>query len=136
MTFETVATFENAAEAHILKAKLESEGVECFLFDENTVSINPLYNISVGGIKLKVHQEDVPKVQAILHEVNSTSYTNDANEVITCPNCGSTDLYAGFPSMKSLKGILSAIVMFLMMTLPIYVKRVYSCKQCDTEFKG
>ncbi|SFU37389.1 Putative signal transducing protein [Pustulibacterium marinum] len=135
MKFVTVATFENAAEAHILKSKLESEGVESFLFDENTVSINPLYNISVGGIKLKVYEEDVEQVAAIMEVVANTGYTNDQNEVIACPNCGSTNLYAGFPSMKSLKGILSAIVMFMMMTLPIYVKRVYRCKQCDTEFK-
>jgi hypothetical protein len=28
----------------------------CHLFDENMVTLNPLYNITVGGIKLKVEE--------------------------------------------------------------------------------
>lgn len=30
----TLKTFDNLVDAHLLKTKLESEGVTCFLFDE------------------------------------------------------------------------------------------------------
>ena len=47
----TLKIFENPIDAHLLKTKLESEGIDCYLIDENTVSVMPLYNITVGGIK-------------------------------------------------------------------------------------
>jgi hypothetical protein len=31
----TIKTFDNPVEAHILKSRLESEGIHCYLFDEN-----------------------------------------------------------------------------------------------------
>ena len=70
MSFVTIRTFDHAMDAHLLKSKLESEGVECFLFDENTVSINPLYGIATGGIKLRVIEEDAERAMAILSDMN------------------------------------------------------------------
>ena len=49
-----VKIFDNPIDVHILKVRLEEEEIECFIFDENTVSINPMYSYAVGGIKLKV----------------------------------------------------------------------------------
>lgn len=54
MELITLKTFDNSIEAHLMKSKLKSENIVCFLFDENIVGLNPVYNIAVGGIKLKV----------------------------------------------------------------------------------
>ena len=136
MELITIKTFDNAIEAHILKSRLESEGINCCLFDENIVSLNPLYNITVGGIKLKINKVDFEKTQEIIAEIDNTPLTNENDELIKCPNCESTDLYTGFKSMKGLKGILSVITSFLFMVFPIYFKTVYKCKNCGTEFKN
>ena len=58
MKLITIKVFENAIDAHILKTKLESEGIPAILVDENIVTLNPLYNIAVGGGKLQVRDED------------------------------------------------------------------------------
>ena len=63
----TLKTFDNSIDAHLLKTKLESEGISCVLFDENIVSLDPLYNMAVGGIKLRIAENDQEK--AILEAV-------------------------------------------------------------------
>jgi hypothetical protein len=58
---KTVATYEYAHFAHLAKTKLESEGIQCFIFDEYTSSMNWFFNNAIGGIKLKVRGEDYGK---------------------------------------------------------------------------
>ena len=73
MDFITIATFSNAIDAHIIKGRLENEGITCFLKDEHTVTANPMYEIAYGGIKLQVTNQDVDIAREILKE---TSYYN------------------------------------------------------------
>ncbi len=135
MELITVKVFDNSIEAHILKSRLESEGIDCFIFDDNMVSLNPLYNVTLGGIKLKVREVDVEQVNTIIDQIDSLKSVDDNDQIIKCPNCDSTDLYTGYKSMKGTKGILSAIVSFLFMVFPIYYKTVYKCKVCGDEFR-
>ena len=64
----TVATFTYPPQAAILKGRLESEGIECFLKDELTTQVNPFYSNAIGGVKLQVWQEDAPQAIALLKE--------------------------------------------------------------------
>jgi len=130
----TLKTFDNPIDAHLMRAKLESENIVCFLFDEHTVGMNPLYNVTLGGIKLKINKSDIEKATEIIDQVSKTPSTNEVGEVIRCPNCKSEDLYSGFKSMRGGKGVLSAIIAFLFMVFPIFYKTVYKCKTCGKEF--
>jgi len=62
----TIKTFPNAIEAHLLRTKLESEGIPCFVFDENIIGMNPFFNIAVGGVKLKIDDRDEARVKLLL----------------------------------------------------------------------
>lgn len=135
MELTTIKTFDNPMEAHIVKSRLESEGITCFLFDEHMVSLNPLYNVTVGGIKLKINHSDYEKARTILVEVEQSPVLDDSNHEISCPNCASNDLINGYKSMKGSTGFFSAIISLLLMVFPIYYKTVYKCKSCDTEFR-
>ncbi|ADY50878.1 hypothetical protein Pedsa_0293 [Pseudopedobacter saltans DSM 12145] len=135
MELITVKVFDNSIEAHILKSRLESEGIDCFIFDDHMVSLNPLYNVTLGGIKLKVGGSDVERANTIIEQVDNVKSLDDNGKIIKCPNCDSTDLYTGYKSMRGTKGVLSAIVSFLFMVFPIYYKTVYKCKTCGEEFK-
>jgi hypothetical protein len=135
MKLVTIKTFDNGISAHILKNKIESEGITCFIHDENIVTLNPLYNVAVGGIKLKVYEEDVQQALSIIASVEVIPYTDEQNQIIKCPDCESTELYSDFKSMKSSTGIISAIISFVLTVFPIYYKSVYRCKQCDAEFQ-
>lgn len=136
MDFITVRSFDNAIGAHILKARLEGEGLQCHIFDENVMTIDPILNIAIGGIKVKVHENDVPRAKEILAEIDETPHTDEEDQVIACPNCESTDLYSDFKSMKGVKGFFSMLSSFFLMVFPIYYKSVYRCKNCQTEFKA
>lgn len=135
MDFLIVKAFDNPIEAHLLKTKLESEGIPCFLKDEHIISLNPLYNYAVGGIKLMIRSADLEAAQAIIQEIDQAPSLDENDQQITCPQCGSTDLYNHYKSIKGTKGLLSAIFSFLMTTFPIYYKSVYKCKNCASEFK-
>jgi len=59
----TVATFWHSTRAHIAKLKLESEEIDCVLFDEH---LNWLCATCGGGIKLQVPEPDAPRARQIL----------------------------------------------------------------------
>lgn len=51
MKFKTLKIFDSYVEAHLLKTKLESKMICCFLQDENSIATNPLHSYVLGGIK-------------------------------------------------------------------------------------
>jgi len=132
----TVKTFDDAISAHLWRVKLESEGIPCFIRDEHIVTMDPLINFAVGGVKLQVYEDDFEKARNVIEEMTRQPLVNFDNELISCPNCLSTDLYKDFKSMKGVKGLASAFVSLFLMVFPIYFKRVYKCKACSTEFQS
>ncbi|MEG0918038.1 MAG: DUF2007 domain-containing protein [Myroides sp.] len=131
MELITLKTFDNYIEAHLLKTKLESESIYCFLQDESVVATNPLYSFAVGGIKLKVKKEDFDTALKIIQEENIYLEQNQSN--ITCENCGSNTFYNNYKSVKNLKGFFAMIISFMFQTYPIYYKNVRKCKACGFE---
>lgn len=135
MKLITIKTFDNAIEAHLMKTKFESEGINCFILDENIISINPLFNNMIGGVKLKINKKDTEAAQEILKKISQTKLTDDDNKNIKCPKCQSEDLIYGFKSMKGLKGLIATIVSFIFMSFPLYYKSVNKCQSCGHEFR-
>lgn len=133
--FSTIKTCENAMDAHILKAAIEAEGITCYLFDENIVTINPLYNITVGGIKLAVADADFEAAVKLLTTIESRPYIDDENNAVTCPSCHSTSIDMSVLALKSPWTIVSVLISLVSFIYPIHSKRVNRCKVCQTEFK-
>lgn len=69
--FITIAIFNLPSEIAVLKSILENEGIQYYFENETIVSIDPFASIAYGGIKLKVHQNDVEVVQRILDNLDS-----------------------------------------------------------------
>ena len=69
--FVTVAVFNLPTEIAVLKSILENEGIQYFFENETIVSIDPFASIAYGGIKLKVHRNDVEVVRGILDNLDS-----------------------------------------------------------------
>lgn len=135
MRLVTIKRFDNSLDTHLLKTKLESEGINCVIFDENLVAVNPLFNHTIGGIKLKIDEKDVLKAQEVLAQFEANELKSKQGKSVICPNCNSKDLYSNYKSMKGPKGILSVLISFLLTTFPLYFKTVYKCKSCGLEFK-
>lgn len=66
----TVATFTYPYEANLLKGRLEAEGITCFIENENIITANPFYSNAVGGVQIKVKQEDEERALAIIAETD------------------------------------------------------------------
>ncbi|MGB0869623.1 MAG: putative signal transducing protein [Flavobacteriales bacterium] len=134
MNLITIKTFDNSIDAHLTKIKLESEGIECFLFDENIMDINPLYNLTVGGVKLKVRDVHVDKAIEMIRLTEQIPLTDEEGEIIICPKCQSSDIDHGFKSMSSLEGVFFGLLAFLLMIFPLFYKTIKKCRSCDFEF--
>ena len=75
-----IISFTYPHEAHMAKAKLESEGIETMIQDELTAQVNNFYSNAIGGVKLLVKENDIERANIILEE--SKVIIQDKNEKI------------------------------------------------------
>jgi DNA-directed RNA polymerase subunit RPC12/RpoP len=132
MKLITLKTFSSDISAHLLKTRLESEGVECFILDENIVRLNSFYDLAVGGIRLQVREEDFQRAKALIEEWEGLPYLDEENRELRCPKCQSTSVYAGFKSFNTAAGWLTLVISFLLVIYPFFTKTVFRCKECGT----
>lgn len=71
LRFETIFSSNIPVDCHILKGRLETEGIDCFIFDENIVWVHPFKAVAVGGVKLKIPIEQSTKAYEIINSINS-----------------------------------------------------------------
>jgi hypothetical protein len=62
------ASFLTPLDAYLTRMRLEAAGIDCFLFDENLVEMNPFLSNAIGGVKLYIANKDWEKARAILTE--------------------------------------------------------------------
>ena len=132
-TFQKIATFQYSSEAIIFKGKLESEGIEVFMRDNNTVDSNPLYSNAVGGVKLFVKNDDFDKATDIFSNISQYSL-DDNKKLIKCPKCGAEQIDM-VTSIKDLKSFLVFLFSVFLLAIPFYSKHKYKCDNCKFEFK-
>ncbi len=125
MELITIKTFDNSIDAHLLRIELENEGIECYIYDEHTVTVFPLYSNAVGGIKVKILKKDLELAKSILLSAIKT---------VICPNCASQNIILNYKSMKGLKGFLSAFTSLFTVSYPLHYKMVNKCRDCNEEF--
>ena len=126
MTFVTIRTFQNYFTAHILLTRLRSAGIECFLKDEFTVTVDPILSNAVGGIKLVVRKEDEPAANKLLNEFDE-SYRQSA----VCPKCGSKTIE--LVPKQTTANIATAILTWLFGSYAISAQNIYKCSSCGFE---
>ena len=130
MNLVTALTFDDSVSAHLVKTRLENEGIKCFIFDEHINNVMHIYGQAVGGIRIKIKEEDVLKAKQLIEEWELRPFLNQSNETLTCTSCGAQELYAGFKSFKTSLGWLTLAISFLFMIYPFYSKTVYRCNNC------
>ena len=81
----SVAEFNTVIEARVAMGRLESAGIRCVIEGENTLSVNPLYGVVLGGLKLQVPEASAQEATKLLQE-RPTPLPSDFKEA--CPLCG------------------------------------------------
>lgn len=127
-------TFYNPIEANIVKSRLMDADIQCFLSDENTIIMNPLYTQALGGVKLHLFERDVDLARSILGETIPVLETSEEEKgEYVCPKCGSRNV--GYvQATKRRFGILTMLVSIAFLVYPFHVKKVYHCFNCLHEY--
>ena len=137
MDFVPVATYNNYIDANIMLGRMQEEGIDCWLKDENIVTIDPLLTNAVGGIKLMVAENERMRALQWLWEMNK-----EKKALLSCPKCNSHNLeYVSTPRkpgnwISVLLGFLvtSITAMSFVNSIVMPVEQVYHCFDCGTEF--
>jgi phage FluMu protein Com len=82
MNFKLIATYDNYMLANMTMGLLTENGIKCQMKDEHIVTIDPLLNPAVGGIKLLVEENDFERAVDLMKEAEN-NYLKD----IACPRC-------------------------------------------------
>ncbi|HEU4902738.1 MAG TPA: DUF2007 domain-containing protein, partial [Flavisolibacter sp.] len=69
MHFIAVQSFSNYIDAHILLGRLKEEGIDCWLKNEATATIIPVWTTAIGGIQLMVKQDELQKAGVVLQRI-------------------------------------------------------------------
>lgn len=129
MEFTLLQSYDNYVSAHIAMGRLKEEGLNCWLKDENTVTIDPILNIAVGGIKLMVPKQEAKRAWEILERDR-----REHHALSPCPNCGATNIELVSTPRKA-SNWFSAIVGFLFTSYAMPVDKVYHCFDCGFEYE-
>lgn len=139
----TLRTFDNYVTAHIVKARLEAEGIACVLKDENTVVMQWHISNAIGGIKLQVARCDVATAEHILQVTEQETRARqstvgfwdeedmdqlDPNNRI-CIHCGSKNTRKEDYNKKP------AFLSWLLLGFPLFFKSdKWHCFHCGADF--
>lgn len=133
--FVRVKTFVELMDAYVLRARFEGDGIRCYIKNENLITLDPLYSNAVGGAQLWVFHSQLPAALEIIEEIENQPYTDEAGEIIECPNCHSTRLVSGHKSYKGIGGFFSMLFALLTATYPVYSKNLFRCQDCGKDFE-
>ncbi|CAN5537943.1 hypothetical protein BH11BAC5_BH11BAC5_27120 [soil metagenome] len=126
MDLVTVKTFDSYFLANIILGRLQAEGIECYLKDETTVTMDPILTNAIGGIKLVVKSDHADAVKEILKRYDE-EYLNAA----TCPKCGAHQFsYIAKPGVTN---FVTAVVTTIFGSYAVAPDYVYQCGNCGYE---
>lgn len=126
MELVTIQAFDNFFSANIQMTRLRAAGVECYLKDEYTVTIDPLLSNAIGGIKLLVRKSEERNVRKLLREMNE-----EADSKLLCPQCGSHKFI--LVPKRTTENLLAAITTWLFSAYAVSAENVYQCTDCGYE---
>lgn len=135
-------TFGDLTEAHLIKGILDDNGIPCFLSDENTLSVYPLYNQGLGGIKLSVFERDLEIAARVIKEQQEETIipeeqedlNNSSDTTPVCPVCGSHNVAYG-ASVCRKYGWLTILVSIIYKYTRVAVRKRFHCFNCGNDFK-
>ena len=140
-------TYMYPSAAYPLMSKLESEGINCFLDGENTITVHPFLSNAIGGVKLKIRESDTEAALNIIRE--SEAISTDEVEISEeefpagfrygfvkvetfCPECDSTMVFRR--KMPAWQIILAIALLPLYLPL-LFAKKKHYCSECGYEWK-
>ena len=129
MEFVILKSFTNYIDAHILLGRMQEEGIDCWLKNEDTTTIMPIWTNALGGIQLMVDSDQAQKATRLLKE-----FEDERRMKIICPKCGSKNVEY-INTMRKPVNWLSAAVTFFLGDVALMPEQRYHCFNCSNEFE-
>jgi DNA-directed RNA polymerase subunit RPC12/RpoP len=128
MNYKLISSFDNYLLANMTLGMLQENGINCHLKDEHIVTMDPLLNPAVGGIKILVAESQFERALSIIKEAE-----DDWLKEISCPNCKSKTVIAEEKTDRptGLWGKLKNQIAYGQ--TEVYSKR-YRCTTCNHSF--
>jgi hypothetical protein len=123
MSLVIIKSFDSYFSANILLTRLQSDGFECYLKDENTVTIDPLLSNAIGGIKLVAREENAAAIKAMLLQ-----YDAGIMQTAICPKCMAT-AFELLPKKTASNGV-ATVLSILGLSNPFKKDNEYVCANC------
>lgn len=108
--------------------KLESCGIECFLKDEHTVTMDPILGNAIGGIKLAVKEEDAEETKKLLQQ-----FDEEYLKAVICPKCGKSEITQVITPAAG--NYLTAVLTWAFSSYAVAPNHIYRCGNCKYETK-
>ncbi|HEY3488422.1 MAG TPA: hypothetical protein VGL10_10185 [Gammaproteobacteria bacterium] len=120
------------------KGKLEAEGVPAFIVHEHHIWAVWMYSQALGGVKVQVAEEYVPKAITILDSLIRGEYEREIEDEYPnttgyiCPKCKSNN----FKSKTGTGLLILAILTFGLLSIIFPPGRnLHTCLQCRHQWK-
>ncbi len=130
MPLVTLRSYRDPIEADVARAQLEDAGIPSVVFDDHLITVQWLYSIAIGGVKLELDSVNVVRANEILGEDRSADLAgipesrNPPSDGEQCPKCGSTDVSSS-PFRRNL-----AALSFLLEFPIVAGRRRWRCHVC------
>jgi DNA-directed RNA polymerase subunit M/transcription elongation factor TFIIS len=129
----TLCRFRDMPEALLAKSVLESAGIECLLADANIIRTDWLWSNLVGGVKLRVLEEDLEEATRILDLDSPTEHSamsaGEDFQPPSCPRCHSPEVSLG--DLQDSK----AEVNFSATARPAAGEPLWTCRSCGNQWR-
>ena len=129
MNFVAVQSFTNYIDAHILLGRLKEAGIHCWLNNEATATIIPIWNNAIGGIQLMVDEGQWQKATHLLK-----TFEEEKRSQFSCPQCRSHNIEY-INTMRKPVNWLSAAITFILGDYALMPEQCYHCFHCGAEFQ-
>lgn len=133
----TIGRYFDPWEAHILRARLEAEGIAASVAGDQHIMANWPMSVALGGAALQVPGEQVRQAEEILAAYHAGRFEQDLvaeypDAVDTCPACGAAELSSVVPlSQRAL-----AVATFLFASAPFPTSKTkMRCQACGHRWR-
>src|SRR5262245_54035223 len=135
MALVTLRSYRDPIDAELAKAKLEGAGIPAVIADRYLVSVQWLYSIAIGGVKVKVDESDLSVAREVLWENRSADLAGIAESEAepgdgdSCPVCGSSDVEMSRVQRR-------AAALSLAIGIPfVFWRHRWICRTCNHSWK-
>lgn len=117
------ATYPEAMAAHLARIRMEAEGIEAWVENENFASIYPTHGTFTGGVQLKVWEQDAQRATQIVRELHDDAWEAHESRYRACPACGSQNLSPGMGFLR--------MMLLTFLTVGVYLLFFYRPCRCN-----